>query len=133
MSKSAAASIASRFVRQPAAWYAHPPSGPAGRATEGRPHPGQRYRHGWIPVTAAAARDAEHAQRIRDVEQHVEKLRREGPPPYQRDPERYDLAQLKDPDYLKVTGEEAASEIERLTQMANDLRRRRGRPASQRG
>lgn len=163
------------------------------RAVEGRPHPGQRYRHGWIPVNVVTAgasqgRTQQQAKAIRDMEQHVEKLRREGPPPYERSPDRHvdnemqarvhglpigsriprrpdllgyeslpsghwrnpatgrlhgemgpmgwgdDVAaaeeyleNLKDPDFWKDRGEDAAAEIESLKRHARDLKMRRHR------
>jgi hypothetical protein len=163
------------------------------RVLEGHPYPGQKFRHGWIPVGVSTAsarqgRTQAQAQAIRDMEQHVEKLRREGPPPFQRDPERYVetelharshglpigsriphyherlgfeslpsghwrhpttgrlygnmgpmgwsddilaaeeyLQQLKDPEYWRVHGEDAAVEIGQLTRHARDLRMRRSR------
>jgi len=53
MTSAAAASIAKRFVRQPASWYARPTDDPGhGNVDRGRPYPGQKYRHGWIPIAA---------------------------------------------------------------------------------
>jgi len=65
-----------------------------GIEVRGHPHPGQHYKHGWIPVNVStpSAKQAEslaQKQAIRDLEQHIEKLRREGPPRYQRSPDLY--------------------------------------------
>jgi 2'-5' RNA ligase len=164
------------------------------RAVEGRPHPGQRFRHGWVPVGVVSAgagqsRTQGQAKAIRELEQHIEKLRREGPPPYERTPDRFvetelharvhglpigsripprperlgyeslpsghwrnpatgrlhgesgfpmgwmdDVAaaeeylqQLKDPDYWRAHGDDAAAEIEHLKRRALGLKMRRGR------
>jgi ADP-ribosyltransferase exoenzyme/putative peptidoglycan binding protein len=65
-----------------------------GIEARGHPHPGQHYTHGWIPVNvstpgAKQAGALAQKQAIRDLEQHIEKLRREGPPPYRRTPDMY--------------------------------------------
>jgi hypothetical protein len=154
------------------------------------PYPGQKYKHNWIPVSVSSAlgrqgRTAAQAKAIRDLEQHIEKLRREGPPRYERSPERYVetelhqrihglpvgsripkrpeklgfeslpsghwrdpatgrlhgesaqvgwgddilaaeeyLQKLKDPEYWKSHGEDAAAEIEALKRRARDLKMR---------